>query len=263
MRVKNNPIKSFIKKARHYKPSKRSVLIILTFIFLLGLVGMFVPISHTEYRYEQVFPEVVTQPDSSLELGESKIDHEGVEGEKVITLELKRSLFDLIFRKDSIRRVEVSSKVTKKPIEKTVLEGTRKFQYMYCSDGSYRYYSDEQFKSASIGFTSKSEDGCTQNGHGKKIGLGDTPTPNTSNTTSSPRTSGSDYSYSLGEFPTLQQYDTTIDSTVPEIKPTPKPPTNGAGMTYQQVYDYCRQRLLSGAISGQSGFTSCMYQGGF
>ena len=47
---------------------------------------------------------------------------------------------------------------------------------MLCSDGSSRYYTDEQFKDPSTGFTSKSEDYCKKNGQGEKLQLSDTST---------------------------------------------------------------------------------------
>ena len=42
---------------------------------------------------------------------------------------------------------------------------------MLCSDGSYRYYNDEQFKEPQNGFTSKSEDSCKESNHGHKLTL--------------------------------------------------------------------------------------------
>lgn len=51
---------------------------------------------------------------------------------------------------------------------------------MLCSDGSSRYYTDEQFKEPNTGFTSKSEDYCKANGQGEMVKLADTSTGNVS-----------------------------------------------------------------------------------
>lgn len=251
-------------KSPHINKPRRKILnkrTALMTVILLFVVGMFIPLNHTGYKTKQIPFETVATTDANLELGESMTDKEGVEGEKVITIETKRSLFDLLFRKNSIKTVEVSSEIIKESSPKVIVNGNRKYQYMYCSDGSYRFYTDEQFMDANTGFTSKSEDNCAQNGNGTKVGLGDSPNSNTS-VAAVPRSSN----YSTGltaNPPEMQPYNTTVDGNIPNIKTSPRPPTSGAGMTFQQVYDYCRTRLLSGAISGQSGFTSCMNQGGF
>ena len=54
-----------------------------------------------------------------------------------------------------------------------------------CSDGSSRYYTNEQFKDPNTGFTSKSEDYCEKNKQGKMIGLSDTGPDNGSTTLTS------------------------------------------------------------------------------
>ena len=47
---------------------------------------------------------------------------------------------------------------------------------MICSDGSYRYYNDEQFKDPTVGFTSKNDDPCAESKHGTKTKLADATT---------------------------------------------------------------------------------------
>ena len=44
---------------------------------------------------------------------------------------------------------------------------------MWCSDGSYIYYTDEQFKNKMTGFTSVSPDKCAEGGSGTKKQLSD------------------------------------------------------------------------------------------
>lgn len=73
-----------------------------------------------------------------------------------------------------IQQKEKTSLVIKAPVNKKVVNGTKKYQYMICSDGSSRYYTDEQFKDSQTGFTSKSKDYCEENNQGYKMGLSDT-----------------------------------------------------------------------------------------
>ncbi len=67
---------------------------------------------------------------------------------------------------------------------------TKRWQYMYCSNGSYRYYTDEQFKNPQTGFTKNSKDYCASNGQGKMTKLADKPPQVSGNATSS---TGSSY----------------------------------------------------------------------
>lgn len=46
---------------------------------------------------------------------------------------------------------------------------------MYCSDGSSRYFTDEQFQDPKVGFTHASEDYCAVNGQGTMVALADVP----------------------------------------------------------------------------------------
>ncbi len=47
----------------------------------------------------------------------------------------------------------------------------KRYQYMLCSDGSYRMYTDEQMKTPGVGFTDESQDSCEENEHGKMLQL--------------------------------------------------------------------------------------------
>ena len=68
----------------------------------------------------------------------------------------------------------------------------RRWQYMMCSDGSYRYYTDEQFSNPQVGFTEASEDACAKSGHGIKTTLADKPPESTKTPTPAlPRQTGS------------------------------------------------------------------------
>lgn len=47
----------------------------------------------------------------------------------------------------------------------------KRYQYMLCSDGSYRMYTDEQMKTPGVGFTDESQDSCEENEQGKMLQL--------------------------------------------------------------------------------------------
>ena len=51
----------------------------------------------------------------------------------------------------------------------------KRYQYMLCTDGSYRMYTDEQMKDPNTGFTSESEDYCKKNKQGKMLRLTNSP----------------------------------------------------------------------------------------
>lgn len=63
-------------------------------------------------------------------------------------------------------------------------EDAKRWQYMLCSNGTYRYYTDEQFKDPQIGFTEEGEDACANSSNGTKTGFSDKPPE--SNTTQLP-----------------------------------------------------------------------------
>lgn len=144
---------------------------ILTAIF--ASIALSVPIERTELRTEPINLATKYTKSSNIELGETKVEKQGQSGEEVVTYSVKTNLFQVLFGINSDQRERLSSKVTKESKQKVVATGTKKYQYMYCSDGSHRYYTDEQFKQPSVGFTSKSEDFCAKNNQGKKLRLAD------------------------------------------------------------------------------------------
>ena len=46
---------------------------------------------------------------------------------------------------------------------------------MYCSDGSYYYYTAEQFKNPEVGYTDQSPDTCAEKGAGAQTTIADVP----------------------------------------------------------------------------------------
>lgn len=111
---------------------------------------------------------------SEIELGEQNVAQEGKVGEETITYSVKTNLFSEIFGLGAFDKKEIARETTEAATERIVHKGTRRYQYMMCSDGSYRYYTDDQFKQKYIGFTSKSEDACAKNNQGTKTHLADT-----------------------------------------------------------------------------------------
>lgn len=118
--------------------------------------------------------------DDSLELGTEEVEREGEDGIKKVTYKEESYLLS----GEVISSLQIDFERTKEPINKIVRRGTRKWQYMVCSDGSWRYYTDEQFKDKNVGFTHASEDSCAKNGQGVAVALADTPP--SSNSTVSP-----------------------------------------------------------------------------
>jgi hypothetical protein len=114
--------------------------------------------------------------DSSIELGDKQIKQKGTVGELQDTYSVSKSLINILLGTKSTKEVKVSSKVTKEPQKEIIAVGTRKYQYMQCSNGEYRYYPDDQFKNPNVGFTNKSEDYCAKNNQGIKKALADSVT---------------------------------------------------------------------------------------
>lgn len=91
---------------------------------------------------EEAIPfSIKYEDDGSLELGTGEIKQTGENGTKKIYVEDKKQLITGKTISSSVANVEV----IKEPTTKIVRRGTLRWQYMFCSDGSYRYYTDEQF----------------------------------------------------------------------------------------------------------------------
>ena len=128
-----------------------SIALIMLLIFIFG--------SYT--TTEAIEYSKTTVSDSGLELGQSEIRQIGKNGQKTIT-------HNLIFGfTQSTSQTDPTNEISAK--------GTRRYQYMYCSDGSYRYYTADQFKNPNIGYTHQSPDDCAKNGNGSETTIADTP----------------------------------------------------------------------------------------
>lgn len=144
-------------------------------IVLVAVVGA-IPFPHAFAKTVAVDFVTENQQNAGLELGDSKVLQEGRDGNKIVNVEAYQSIWGRLLGLEPIQQKVVSEKIIDKPASKIVATGSRKYQYMMCSDGSSRYYTDEQFKDPNTGFTSKSADYCKENGQGKMVKLSDTST---------------------------------------------------------------------------------------
>jgi hypothetical protein len=123
-------------------------------MLILSLLGSYTTTEIIKYESTSV-------SDSNLELGQSEVKQAGKAGEKQIK-------HNLLFG------IPISTSTTE-PKDEIVAKGTRRYQYMYCSDGSYYYYTAEQFKDTRVGYTHQSADQCAQNGKGTQTTIADVP----------------------------------------------------------------------------------------
>jgi len=127
----------------------------IAFIMLiLSLLGSYTTTEVIKYKSTPV-------SDSNLELGQTEIRQVGKAGEK----QIKHNLLFAI----------VLSTSTTEPVDEIIAKGSRRYQYMYCSDGGYRYYNAEQFRDPNVGFTHQSPDHCAKNGQGTQTTIADVP----------------------------------------------------------------------------------------
>lgn len=156
----------FLWKKFNKKTSKNLVRPIIYSV--LGLIIVAV-ITLTTYTTSETIPyDVITISDGNLELGQNEIRQPGKNGEKVITKNLFFGFTTSISQKDAVDEIKA--------------KGIRRYQYMYCSDGTYRYFEADVFKNPDIGFTHQSPDFCAQNGQGKMTSLADVPPTETQQT---------------------------------------------------------------------------------
>ena len=146
------------------------------FVLCGFLLVLFVPFQHS-YTEESMIPvKTIKNKTSDMELGTVKVQQNGAEGVKTTTYKTNESLFDLVFRNSIVKKYDIVDVVSTQPQDNVMSVGTRRYQYMICSSGGYRYFTDEQFKDETVGFTSKSEDYCAKNNEGVKTKLADTVT---------------------------------------------------------------------------------------
>jgi hypothetical protein len=139
-------------------------------ILALGLGWLLTtPYSHHETDSKQIPFETKYSDNNQIELGNQVITMHGSKGTTVFTYDYNASLLGWLFDKDNQRsKGKILSKVVVEPMTQEVQRGTLKYQYMWCTNGTSRSYTDEQFADPLIGFTSSSPDDCSLNGQGRK-----------------------------------------------------------------------------------------------
>lgn len=172
---------------RLFSRNKKSTAKAIIALAVIVAIGGAIPFPYAFAKDDTISFSTETKEDAGLELGDSKVIQEGRTGSKTVNIDAFQSFWGKLFGLQPILQYEVTSKTTKTPVDEIVANGTRKYQYMLCSDGRYRYYTDEQFKDANTGFTSKSEDHCKKNGQGEMIRLSDTASGSESATSTSGR----------------------------------------------------------------------------
>lgn len=158
---------SFIKNRKFYIPA----LIILGVVVIVAVL----PLPHTSTETLSVPYTTQYVQSADIELGESQINQQGTNGEKIVETKLVSPIFAYIIGKTSDIKYSIQKNIqtNQAPVSKVVANGTKKYQYMWCSNGSYRYYTNDQFKNALTGFTHKSPDNCAQNNAGNMTQLSD------------------------------------------------------------------------------------------
>ena len=153
--------------------------LILLVVALIVIVGGFLlcnyliqkTVKEEDFWVENVAYSTTCIDDATLEKGTKEVQQEGVNGVRKNYFEITKKL--LTGEQTNWRYLRWED--IKQPVNEIARCGTRKWQYMWCSDGGYRYYTDEQFSDPNTGFTHASEDFCAKNGQGAMTQLADTP----------------------------------------------------------------------------------------
>lgn len=159
---------------KNRKGVTKTIIVVAIIVAIAGAI----PFPYAFTKSSTVDFTTENQKDAGLELGDSKVIQEGRSGSKIVNVDSFQSIWGKLLGLEPIMQKEVSATIKDEPVSKIVADGTKKYQYMMCSDGSSRYYTDEQFKDPNTGFTSKSDDYCKKNGQGKMVQLADTSTGN-------------------------------------------------------------------------------------
>ena len=160
---------------------KAEVLTVVILLLIGAVVYYYVPFTRTDVKDSDVLFKTDYIQDSSLELGQQQTRQNGENGTQETMTKIRHTLAGR-----QISETVVSKKMLTNPVNEIIAKGTKKYQYMWCSNGTYRYYSNDQFKDANTGFTHLSPDYCAQNGQGHMTGLADTAPNPTYNYTPAP-----------------------------------------------------------------------------
>lgn len=186
MRSKKSPEKVTSKRPKRglhklsFSLTKHTVLALSCLFVFGGGAVMAIPVSYEGTEKKTMHYDTEYRDENGIELGTENVAQPGKNGEQYVKYRYKQPLFFYLFRKDEAQKIELDTGIISQTTSEIVLKGTRKWQYMMCSDGTSRYYTDEQFKDKNTGFTSKSPDYCAQNNQGTKVSLADSRSGNSS-----------------------------------------------------------------------------------
>jgi hypothetical protein len=166
---------------RFLPKSKRGAIKLVVSLAAIIIVAGAIPLPYTFAKIVTVDYTIKNEEYAGLELGDTKTIQEGRNGNKVITTDSLQSLWGRLLGLQPLQQKVKKETIKDEVIDKVVANGSRKYQYMMCSDGRYQYYPDEQFKDPNTGFTSKSKDYCKENNQGEKVKLADSPNGTVSN----------------------------------------------------------------------------------
>jgi hypothetical protein len=117
-------------KLRSIIKYKYTPLIAITGIVILFLISIFVPVSINEWTGETEEVSYTTKRvgDASLLTGQEQVKQNGMVGQKTVTYETKRNIWQVIsdgFFGTKAKPVEVSSSINKLPVEQIITYGTK------------------------------------------------------------------------------------------------------------------------------------------
>jgi hypothetical protein len=162
------------------KPIRRYAALYSMVVALILFMIMLLPLPHTATQIVSIPYATQYIQSSDIELGDKQVNQQGADGQGLAKTKYVSPIFSYIIGKSSgldYSMHALPTETTQTPTNKIVANGTKKYQYMWCSSGAYRYYTNDQFKNPNTGFTHKSPDYCAQNGEGHMTELSDTAPP--------------------------------------------------------------------------------------
>jgi hypothetical protein len=178
--------------------------------FAVGVAGaaifigiLLIPIPSTSTELISIPYTTQQVQDSNVELGDTQSRQPGTNGQGLERHKVVKPLLSYILGlKNDYSSSSLPTQTTQAPINEIVAQGTKRYQYMLCSNGGYTYFTNEQLQNPKIGFTHKSPDSCAAKGYGHTTGLSDTAPQQAAQNTYVPYTS----SLHLPTYTTCHQY---------------------------------------------------------
>jgi hypothetical protein len=177
------------------------------YIALLVLVLLLIPIPQSvKESYVVPYPTDRIQ-DSSIELNEQQTRQPGENGEGLSGHRITKPIFAILLHLElSYKTSPLPDEVTLRPTHAIIADGTKKYQYMWCSNGAYVYYANDQFKDPKTGYTHKSPDGRTKAGYGHMTEISDSAPPQQQQSTRTVYTPSYTPTYRSPTYTSCQNY---------------------------------------------------------